>query len=117
MKRRLILLLIIGCLGAVTCKKTPNTTPRYNPEQCPLCTQMPGKCIYCAGAKACSFCDGTGKRWEGVGEKRYQVTCTFCLGTGKCSYCGGSGICPRCGGDGKWHYSGTGIPPAPGSSK
>jgi hypothetical protein len=112
MMSRLILIVLIGSIGLAGCKKTPNTTPRYNPEQCPLCNLQPGKCVYCTGTGVCSFCEGKGKRWEGIGKLRYEAACPFCKGTGKCGYCGGSGKCYLCGGDGRWHYTGTGVPPA-----
>jgi DnaJ-class molecular chaperone len=83
--------------------------PRYIQNQCPFCTEAPGKCLYCAGSTKCSYCSGTGTRVtqtfgsQETNTKKVTIKekCPFCEGTGKCHYCEGKGICKTCKGTGK----------------
>lgn len=103
MKRRIFLTGIAAAsVLAVSCSQKEK--PRYNPKECPFCTESLGKCLHCRGSGKCSYCKGTGKRMSQTMEdptanmKKIVVpeTCPFCKGTGKCSYCNGSGNCPVC---------------------
>lgn len=41
-------------------------------------------CRFCSGTGDCSYCDGSGKSWDGSG-------CGYCNETGKCWWCDGDG--------------------------
>ena len=64
--------------------------PRYIQNQCPFCTEAPGKCLYCAGSTKCSYCSGTGTRVtqtfgsQETNTKKVTIKekCPFCEGTG-----------------------------------
>jgi hypothetical protein len=100
-------LLAAGAFSMVGCKKTPNTTPRYEKDACLVCSRYghsddAGKCFYCKGSGACKFCNGKGKRLLGKKNNFYEAECAFCGGSGKCHYCQGSGKCGICNGTGKY---------------
>jgi DnaJ-class molecular chaperone len=106
------LLLVSALLGCfiLGCAKVENTTPRYDPKECPFCTKEAGKCGYCKGTAKCSFCRGTGTRVEGTSKVSYEVKCNFCGGTGKCIYCDAKGACKHCDGTGEikdWDWLGA----------
>jgi len=109
----LTMLALTAFIALFSCKKTENTTPRYNKEACLLCSPTPvpgavahkvtpGKCSYCGATGVCDFCKGKGKRWVGKGAASYEETCAFCQGIGKCAYCAGSGTCHLCKGTAKY---------------
>jgi len=96
-------------LGISSCARTEQSSPRYNPKQCPFCSLEKGKCSYCHGTKKCNLCLGTGKRLtaapdlqsEGIKKSSYSETCPYCKGNGVCRYCDGAGSCWACKGTGE----------------
>lgn len=62
----------------------PHNQTGRTESQCPICHGL--------GYEICSFCDGSGYRYDAV--KEYDTICPSCAGTGNnpCVYCGGTGI-------------------------
>ena len=104
--KHLTFLAVVFALLFVACDARMSTRePAYKANECPQCKFDKGKCPSCLGTLKCEVCKGTGKiitYYTQDGEKttRYETTCNFCKGTGKCSRCEGTGKCSFCKGTG-----------------
>jgi RecJ-like exonuclease len=99
-----LVVMALALVSLSSCARMDQREARYNPKQCPFCTQNPGVCFYCNGSKKCSFCKGTGTRTtvsppiaeSNLSQASYQEKCPYCKASGVCRYCDGVGKCWAC---------------------